>query len=94
MGCRTPFHADVYGSFSWSANVIGTKKWRIYPPGIERQFQNKKGSLIYDYENPGRKDIDYYEVIQEAGQVIFIPSGWHHAVWNLVSSYEIIRSAT
>jgi hypothetical protein len=26
-----------------------------------------------------------YEIIQEAGDAIFVPSGWHHQVWNLVS---------
>lgn len=25
------------------------------------------------------------EVIQEQGQTILVPSGWHHQVWNLVS---------
>ena len=30
---RTPFHADVLRSFSWSANVCGRKLWILYPPG-------------------------------------------------------------
>lgn len=30
---RTPFHADVFRSFSWSANICGRKKWIFYPPG-------------------------------------------------------------
>ncbi|CAG7825696.1 unnamed protein product, partial [Allacma fusca] len=84
-GTWTPFHSDVYESFSWSANVIGTKKWHIYPPGGENRFKNAKTKDVkYDYAHPGVKDVDYYEVIQQAGEVIFIPSGWHHVVWNLV----------
>ena len=31
---RTGFHADVFRSYSWSANICGEKKWIIFPPGI------------------------------------------------------------
>ena len=31
----TPFHADVFGSFSWSANIVGKKRWIFFPPGEE-----------------------------------------------------------
>ena len=31
---RTPFHADVFQSYSWSANICGTKKWWLFPPGM------------------------------------------------------------
>lgn len=29
----------------------------------------------------------YYEVVQNVGEIIFVPSGWHHQVWNLVESF-------
>ena len=29
----TPFHSDVFGSFSWSANIVGTKRWIFVHPG-------------------------------------------------------------
>lgn len=32
-GTWTPLHADVYCSYSWSANIIGLKRWWIFPPG-------------------------------------------------------------
>ena len=28
------------------------------------------------------------EVFQNPGETIFVPSGWHHQVWNLVSNIE------
>jgi len=31
-GSWTALHADVLRSFSWSANVAGTKRWRLLPP--------------------------------------------------------------
>eukprot|EP01012_Entosiphon_sulcatum_P022644 TRINITY_DN2761_c0_g1_i1.p1 TRINITY_DN2761_c0_g1~~TRINITY_DN2761_c0_g1_i1.p1 ORF type:complete len:226 (-),score=16.76 TRINITY_DN2761_c0_g1_i1:486-1142(-) len=31
-GTWTPFHCDVFGSFSWSANIVGRKRWVFYHP--------------------------------------------------------------
>ncbi|KAJ6876391.1 hypothetical protein NC652_035688 [Populus alba x Populus x berolinensis] len=31
-GSWTPLHADVFRSYSWSANVCGKKKWLFLPP--------------------------------------------------------------
>lgn len=93
-GSWTGFHSDVYGSFSWSANITGRKKWRIYLPERATKLfsikpivegQHSSIEMKYDYDNPGVKGIDYLDVVQEAGQIIFIPSGWFHVVWNLVS---------
>jgi len=94
--CRTPLHADVYSSFSWSVNVCGRKRWLLFPPGEEDCLRDTLGNLAYDAESSElRKNQEQYpqyrnlkyslEVIQEAGEAIFVPSGWHHQVWNLVS---------
>lgn len=32
QGSGTPLHTDVFKSFSWSANVVGRKHWRLLPP--------------------------------------------------------------
>lgn len=29
-------------------------------------------------------------LIQEVGDAVFVPSGWHHQVWNLVSVREYL----
>ena len=33
-GTRTPLHADVLRSFSWSVNLAGRKRWRLLPPQV------------------------------------------------------------
>lgn len=86
-GSWTPFHADVFGSFSWSVNIIGKKKWRLYPPGKPRG-KNAKG-YEYDPNCPGVRDQDYVEIVQEVGETLFVPSGWHHIVWNEEDSISI-----
>ncbi|XP_035704970.1 2-oxoglutarate and iron-dependent oxygenase JMJD4 isoform X1 [Folsomia candida] len=84
-GSWTPLHADVYGSFSWSVNIAGQKKWHLYPPGNERRFQmsNRQSHPQYNSENAGIEGQDFIEVVQQAGETIFVPSGWFHVVWNV-----------
>lgn len=78
---------DVFGSYSWSANICGRKKWWLFPPGHESFLKDKTNKLMYlvdDSDASKHRDL-YLEVIQEPGEVIFVPSGWHHQVWNIVS---------
>ncbi|XP_064410583.1 2-oxoglutarate and iron-dependent oxygenase JMJD4 isoform X2 [Latimeria chalumnae] len=93
-GSWTPFHADVFRSYSWSANICGRKKWLLFPPGQEERLRDCHGNLAYDVTAPALQDQDLYpeyndgcrpiEIVQEAGEVIFVPSGWHHQVYNLL----------
>uniref|UniRef100_A0A8C1JLF4 Jumonji domain-containing protein 4 n=1 Tax=Cyprinus carpio TaxID=7962 RepID=A0A8C1JLF4_CYPCA len=96
---RTPFHADVFRSYSWSANICGRKKWLLYPPGQEEFLRDCHGNLAYDVTAPVLQDKGLYpqfeeacqplEIIQEAGEIIFVPSGWHHQVYNLEDTISI-----
>ncbi|XP_071490381.1 2-oxoglutarate and iron-dependent oxygenase JMJD4-like [Diadema antillarum] len=95
----TPFHADVFRSYSWSANICGRKRWLLLPPGEENHLRDTLGNLVYDLNSSELCDGKKYphshqareplEVIQEAGQVIFVPSGWHHQVFNLEDTISI-----
>ncbi|KAJ1528812.1 hypothetical protein ONE63_007189 [Megalurothrips usitatus] len=98
-GSWTPFHADVFSSYSWSVNVIGRKRWILFPPGEQIHLKDKFGNLAYDIlsddvhdkslyplcDKPGK----FYDIIQEPGEAIFVPSGWHHQVWNLEDTISI-----
>ncbi|KAF6214830.1 hypothetical protein GE061_009573 [Apolygus lucorum] len=92
-GSWTPLHADVFSSFSWSVNICGIKKWIFFPPGEEEKLKDKFGKLAYDVESEDLLDsskfplyspsVNRIVLIQEVGDAIFVPSGWHHQVWNL-----------
>ncbi|XP_046543011.1 2-oxoglutarate and iron-dependent oxygenase JMJD4-like [Haliotis rubra] len=47
-GSWTPLHADVFRSYSWSANICGRKKWIFFPPGEEKCLTDVFGQLVYD----------------------------------------------
>lgn len=92
---RTPFHADVFSSFSWSTNICGTKKWILFPPIEEDRLRDTLGNLPFDLSEEnhmnriGETSIRSFEVIQNAGQTLFVPSGWHHQVWNLEDTISV-----
>ncbi|KAM3910221.1 2-oxoglutarate and iron-dependent oxygenase JMJD4 [Leptodactylus fuscus] len=91
VGSWTPFHADVFRSYSWSANICGRKKWLLFPPGQEERLRDRSGHLPYDVTTPSLQNScpPPLEVIQEAGEIIFVPSGWHHQVYNLEDTISI-----
>ncbi|XP_065572582.1 2-oxoglutarate and iron-dependent oxygenase JMJD4-like isoform X2 [Artemia franciscana] len=89
-GSWTPFHADVFGSYSWSANVCGRKLWFLVPRGDEELLRDSKRQLPYDLRNCSKNLAKVWiEVIQEEGEVIFVPSGWYHQVINLEDTISI-----
>ncbi|XP_068862316.1 2-oxoglutarate and iron-dependent oxygenase JMJD4 isoform X3 [Aphelocoma coerulescens] len=96
---RTPFHADVFRSYSWSANICGRKRWLLYPAGHEEFLKDCHGNLPFDVTAPDLRDKRIYprysqsqpplEIIQESGEIVFVPSGWHHQVHNLEDTISI-----
>lgn len=105
QGTWTPLHADVLRSYSWSANVAGTKRWLLVPPWAT--------PLLYDVDGrrmagalpdpavthgdmaaaaaeaaawPGPLALMRHgiaaTVVQGPGDALFVPSGWHHVVYN------------
>jgi len=54
-GTFTPLHRDVYGSYSWSSNVVGRKRWWLIPPEIRHRFRRYpqatdqgEGEMMFD----------------------------------------------
>jgi len=85
LNCRTPLHVDVFSSYSWSTNVCGKKNWILYPPGSEEKLKTVKGDLPYQKQLDLEQTSYGFFVEQNAGETIFVPTGWHHQVWNMVN---------
>ncbi|XP_064396035.1 2-oxoglutarate and iron-dependent oxygenase JMJD4-like isoform X2 [Halichondria panicea] len=103
-GTWTPFHADVFRSYSWSANVCGCKEWLLFPPGEEELLKDKFGHLPFDVTSRELENKELYpnvhksrgpiRVVQRSGEIIFVPSGWHHQVRNTEDTLSINHNWT
>lgn len=69
-------------------NICGKKKWILFPPGEENFLKDNLGNLPYDITQCKHERI-FFEIIQEPGEAIFVPSGWHHQVWNLEDTISV-----
>mmetsp|Transcript_15170 Transcript_15170/g.21639 ORF Transcript_15170/g.21639 Transcript_15170/m.21639 type:complete len:586 (+) Transcript_15170:130-1887(+) len=103
-GTVTPLHVDVLNSYSWSSNVCGKKEWYLLHPSHTHLLYHVFGNTLAphfhaDLEISGI-GVELYpglararqlaiRVIQEQGQTIFVPSGWHHTVENLEDTLSI-----
>ncbi|KAK9108148.1 hypothetical protein Syun_024159 [Stephania yunnanensis] len=96
-GTWTPFHADVFRSYSWSANVCGKKKWHFLSPSqcclaFDRNMKNCVYDIFADVSEkqfPGFRKAVWLECTQEEKEIIFVPSGWYHQVHNEADTISI-----
>lgn len=96
-GSWTPLHADVFRSYSWSANVCGKKQWLFLSPTqsnlvFDRNMKNSVYDIFGDVserEFPGFREAIWLECTQEQNEIIFVPSGWYHQVHNLEDTISI-----
>uniref|UniRef100_A0A1I8INX9 Jumonji domain-containing protein 4 n=1 Tax=Macrostomum lignano TaxID=282301 RepID=A0A1I8INX9_9PLAT len=87
----TPFHCDVFGSYSWSANIAGRKLWILLPPGEEKKLlcRNRLPWDLGECSSETLSSLSGIRLLQEPGDVLFVPSGWHHQVANLEACISI-----
>ncbi|KAI3765856.1 hypothetical protein L2E82_15902 [Cichorium intybus] len=96
-GTWTPFHADVFRSYSWSANVCGKKQWYFLSPGqhhlaFDRNMKNSVYDIFEDVSKttfPNFNKTTWLECTQDKNEIIFVPSGWFHQVHNLEDTISI-----
>lgn len=79
-------------SYSWSANILGEKRWHFIPPFsapfCRRDPSSRTSTLLSDPTSvnpalfPSFSRARVISVTQPAGGIIFVPSGWYHSVEN------------
>eukprot|EP01043_Picozoa_sp_COSAG02_P042511 COSAG02_NODE_3621_length_6458_cov_23.823243_2_plen_459_part_00 len=96
-GSTTRMHCDVMASYSWSVNVCGLKRWQLVPPhatpllfdGLGDQMAADLTDCCSCYGGLETARGHAIEIIQQSGEAIFVPSGWHHSVENLEDTLSI-----
>lgn len=72
-----------YHSHAWNGLAYGRKLWLLWPPSLS--FYSKRP--ILDFLRHDLPQLEPSErpltVVQEAGDVVFVPSGWAHGILNL-----------
>eukprot|EP01118_Nematostelium_gracile_P000722 TRINITY_DN10744_c0_g1_i1.p1 TRINITY_DN10744_c0_g1~~TRINITY_DN10744_c0_g1_i1.p1 ORF type:complete len:225 (-),score=42.44 TRINITY_DN10744_c0_g1_i1:21-695(-) len=100
----SPLHQDPHRTSAWNALIQGRKRWTLYPPhiipvGVDKELIDtefyaspdvmKYYLEVYPYLSDKHKPM---EVIQEAGEIIFVPSGWWHQVLNLTDTVAVTQN--
>ncbi|GLJ20856.1 hypothetical protein SUGI_0380260 [Cryptomeria japonica] len=96
-GTWTPLHADVFRSYSWSANICGKKVWHFLSPSQSHLLYDRyMKHTVYDIygdvcakQFPGFFETSWLECVQERNEIIFVPSGWYHQVKNVEDTISI-----
>jgi hypothetical protein len=87
---------DPNATHAWNATIVGKKRWIFYPPGVTPPgvFPSRGGDSVVMPISIGEWLLNYYnqqhilntqalECTVEPGDVVFVPHGWWHAVFNL-----------
>jgi hypothetical protein len=90
-GAVTPLHSDIWGTHGWHSQLVGRKRWLMFPP--EQQ------NLLYDFRMPpDQPDLARYPLYRQTrplectigpGDTLFIPSGWIHCVTSLDATISL-----
>ena len=77
---------------AWNALPYGRKRWYLFPPNADYgpQYTSMPRWLRDVYPAlPSRRAGLCLECTQAAGELLFVPEGWHHGVVNLQPSAGI-----
>lgn len=81
-GSPVHFHIDAV-----NIAIVGRKRWFLFPPG-ERLWCVKPAAtwMFEDYRHLPNPPI---EILQEPGDIVYVPADWGHAVVNLEDSVAV-----
>ena len=94
-GTATALHTDLWGTHSWSANLCGVKRWCFVAPCEAHKLFDRWGGRSASGFNdspflfPMLRDVLVVELVQNANEIVFVPSGWYHTVRNETAALSV-----
>mmetsp|Transcript_372 Transcript_372/g.545 ORF Transcript_372/g.545 Transcript_372/m.545 type:complete len:473 (-) Transcript_372:209-1627(-) len=95
------WNALVYGRKRWILTKPGTRKRQVKGYHLRRKGEDGEASTYFSYVLPRilkeeaekkNRDMGIREVIQEPGEVIYVPGGWYHAVLNITDTVAVTQN--
>mmetsp|Transcript_45759 Transcript_45759/g.118263 ORF Transcript_45759/g.118263 Transcript_45759/m.118263 type:complete len:485 (-) Transcript_45759:125-1579(-) len=98
------FHVDPNSTNAWNALVRGRKKWIMFPPHITPPGVHPSSDMgtvtspvslmewFLNYYAQAKATGESIEFIQEEGDLVFVPSGWWHAVLNIEDTIAVTQN--
>ncbi|XP_035888669.1 2-oxoglutarate and iron-dependent oxygenase JMJD4 isoform X6 [Phyllostomus discolor] len=97
--CTSPLTGSTNTGTPWMWTTTVSSTWGPLAPGQEEALRDCHGGLPYDVTAPAFLESRPHpglnhcspplEVMQEAGEMVFVPSGWHHQVHNMEDTISI-----
>jgi len=98
------WHVDPANTTGWLALIQGAKLWGMYPPSVyqipgvknnnykKRDYDMEDAFYWWIYTRPYLSGNLPLECVQKPGDIVFIPSGWWHAVLNLADTIAVTQN--
>jgi len=97
-------HQDGHTTVGWNVCCFGRKRWVFLAPETDVTAlgldQCLEGPALWFIQNlpkmhdlAAKGQIRMFECIQEPGDLLVIPQGWHHAICNLETSCALAHTA-
>lgn len=93
-GTMSGLHTDVWNTSAWNVVITGKKLWVFFPPDQEKYLY---GGRVNPFEPeltlyPDFSQANPVVAIQNPGDLIYTPSRWWHAVYNLESGVSLTEN--
>ncbi len=98
-GATTYIHRDRHRTHAWLAQLVGRKKWTLFPPDQYALVHTKNfevgGQPWVNIANPDLEQFPDYkratpiEFVMHPGEFVFLPSGWLHQVTSLDATISL-----